>query len=193
MFWWDAGADERGGLENRYTRKGIGGSNPPPTARLLNKYMNFLTQYSWILAVVAFVAAVFAFVKVSGFEQRLSTIFRGEEGKDLEGVIAEATRRLVAAEQEFRNLRDDVARIDIMAEKAVQKVGVVRFNPFEGVGGDQSFAIALLDSHNHGLVVSSLFTREGTRVFSKPIVKGESKYHLSDEENEAIRRALQGE
>ena len=155
--------------------------------------MNFFLQYSWILAVAAFIAAVFAFVKVGGFEKRLSTIFRGEEGKDLEGVIAEATRRLVSAEQEFKNLRDDVARIDVMAEKSVQKVGVVRFNPFEGVGGDQSFALALLDSHDNGLVISSLFTREGTRVFSKPIVRSESKYHLSDEEKEAIRRALQGE
>lgn len=155
--------------------------------------MDTLLQYSWLLSLAAILVAGFAFVKVLGFDQRLSEIFRGDKGKDLEGVISEATKRLVAVEREFKNLRDDVARIDVMATDAVQKVGVVRFNPFEDTGGDQSFAMALLDANDNGAVISSLYSREGTRIFAKAIVRGSSKHHLSDEEREAIRRALQGE
>lgn len=124
---------------------------------------------------------------------RLGELLRGKKGQDLESVLAEYGRRLREGEQEFKRLRDDVARLDVMATKSIQKVGVVRFNPFEDTGGDQSFAIALLDSEDNGVVLSSLYSREGTRVYTKPVVRRESKYHLSDEEREAIRRAISQE
>ena len=76
-----------------------------------------------------------------------------------------------------------------ISQKTIQKIGVIRFNPFKETGGDQSFAIALLDADNNGLIISSLFTREGTRVYTKPIESGESKYLLSKEEIEALKKA----
>ncbi len=88
---------------------------------------------------------------------------------------------------------DDIAKnLDFtrkMAEISLQKVGVVRFNPFKDMGGDQSFSIALLDSGNNGLVVSSIYSRDGNRVYTKPIKNGDSEYQLSNEEKEAIRKA----
>ena len=61
---------------------------------------------------------------------------------------------------------------------------------FGDIGGDQSFALALLDGKNSGIVISSLHTREGTRIYSKPIIKGESeKYTLTEEEKQAIKTA----
>jgi hypothetical protein len=66
---------------------------------------------------------------------------------------------------------------------------VVRFNPFKDTGSDQSFALALMDFADNGLAISSLFTRDGTRVYSKPIEKGKSKYPLSEEEKRAIEQA----
>ena len=71
----------------------------------------------------------------------------------------------------------------------IQRVGLVRFNPFSSVGSDQSFSIALLDGSNTGIVITSLFSREGNRVYAKPLEKGISKYSLSEEEKEAIRKA----
>jgi hypothetical protein len=71
----------------------------------------------------------------------------------------------------------------------VQKVGVVRFNPFADAGGNLSFAIALLDGQNNGIVLSSLHGREGTRIYAKTIENGGSKYNLTDEEKEAIQQA----
>jgi len=65
----------------------------------------------------------------------------------------------------------------------------VRFNPFEDVGGDQSFAIALLDQHGNGLVLSSLHNRAETRVYAKPIQAGRSEYTLSAEEQQALAQA----
>lgn len=72
---------------------------------------------------------------------------------------------------------------------AIQKLGIVRFNPFKETGGNQSFSIALLDDHNNGLVITSLYGREGNRVFAKPIENNKSKYLLSEEEKKALEKA----
>lgn len=71
----------------------------------------------------------------------------------------------------------------------IQKVGVVRFNPFREGGPDQSFSAAFLDANNSGVVITSLYTREENRVYGKPIKDGVSEYQLSEEEKEAIAKA----
>ena len=81
--------------------------------------------------------------------------------------------------------------LEVATRLALQKVGVVRFNPFQDSGGDQSFAIALLDHAGTGIVVSSLHGRTETRIFAKEISNGRSTHSLSDEEQQAIRAALQ--
>lgn len=75
---------------------------------------------------------------------------------------------------------------------SLQHIGLVRFNPFEDTGSDQSFAIALLDDQRDGVVLSSLHGRANTRLFAKPVENGASSHNLSDEETEAIRIAVEG-
>jgi hypothetical protein len=72
----------------------------------------------------------------------------------------------------------------------IQKIGLVRFNPFKETGGDQSFILALVDADNTGVVISSLHTRTGTRWYAKSVVKGQgSEYELSDDERKALKGA----
>ncbi len=72
----------------------------------------------------------------------------------------------------------------------IQKVGLLRFNPFKDTGGDQSFILALVDAHNTGVIISSLHTRTGTRWYAKHVVNGKgSEYELSKEEEEALKSA----
>lgn len=73
----------------------------------------------------------------------------------------------------------------------IQKMGIVRFSPYQETGGNQSFAISLLDGYNNGVVILSLHGRESTRVYVKPIEKGRSKYELSKEEQSAVAQAAQ--
>ena len=73
--------------------------------------------------------------------------------------------------------------------RAFQRVGLVRYNPFEETGGNQSFALALLDANGDGWVLSSLHARSGTRVYAKAIKGGRAEAGLSAEETEAIRQA----
>jgi hypothetical protein len=92
---------------------------------------------------------------------------------------------------ELDELAARAAVLEANGRRAFQKVGLVRFNPFEDTGGNQSFALALLDSQGDGFVVSSLHARTGTRIYAKVLTAGRSEAALSNEETEALRRALE--
>lgn len=78
-------------------------------------------------------------------------------------------------------------------ETTIQKTGIVRFNPFNDMGGNQSFIIALLDQKNNGFVISSLFAKDGNRVYTKEVKAGKSDHTLSNEEKESIEKAINNE
>jgi hypothetical protein len=101
------------------------------------------------------------------------------------GRVGEVRDRLGALDR----LHTELAR---RSETSIQHIGLVRFNPFEDTGSDQSFAIALLDERRDGVVISSLHGRNNTRVFAKPVAGGTSSHTLSDEEAQAIRIAVSG-
>ena len=77
-----------------------------------------------------------------------------------------------------------------MLSKALTKVAIVRFRAFEDMGSDLSYAVAMLDSHNNGVVLSSIFAREDSRSYAKPIVNGTSTYPMTSEEEDALRQAM---
>ena len=79
-----------------------------------------------------------------------------------------------------------------MNPRFIQKVGIVRFNPYNDMGGDQSFALAVLDGLRNGVVISSLCSRSGTRIYAKTVMNGDGLDHpLSQEEQEAINKAME--
>ena len=92
-----------------------------------------------------------------------------------------------------RELDEVVARqavLEASQRKSFQRVGLVRYNPFEETGGNQSFALALLDAGGNGWVLSSLHARSGTRVYAKAIKAGRADTGLSDEETAALGQAM---
>jgi hypothetical protein len=105
-------------------------------------------------------------------------------------IVANQGARLDATRAEVEALRRGVAALESAVTRSVQCVGLVRYNPFQDTGGDQSFAIALLDKQGDGLVMSSLHTRAATRFYAKPVKGGASHLPLSDEEMQALQQAL---
>ena len=110
-----------------------------------------------------------------------------EEPENLKEVLA----ILRGLEKNLDKLSEELDNLKKKNRFSIQKVGIVRFNPFAEVGGNQSFSIALLDENNDGIVISSLYSREANRVYGKPIKKGESSYLLSREEQKAINQATE--
>ncbi len=157
--------------------------------------MNFISEN---LALVVLILAsllsgwlVFLQYQVWKFSKKQKQIFAGKKAADLEDVIYEVTKKVQISEKEIEKIKKTLSYHSSITTKSIQKVGLVRFNPFKDTGGDLSFAIALLDLKNDGLVISSLHGREGTRIYSKPVRGGQSQYNLSAEEKQAINLAVE--
>ena len=104
--------------------------------------------------------------------------------------LEEVLKKLRALEVNLGEFSQDLKELKVESKAHFKKIGFVRYNPFSGVGGDQSFSVALLNDHNNGVVLTSLFSREGNRVYAKIVEKGVSPHVLSDEEKQAIQEAI---
>ncbi|HSK53499.1 MAG TPA: DUF4446 family protein [Clostridia bacterium] len=124
--------------------------------------------------------------------RRLDALTRGEEGKSLDEVLDAHLDKVFAMAREVDELTVRTAVAEANLRRSFQRVGLVRFNPFEDTGGNQSFALALLDANGDGLVMSSLHSRTGTRVYAKAVSGGKSETALSDEETQAVQQAMTG-
>jgi len=109
-----------------------------------------------------------------------------KEPKNLKEVLA----NFKDLENNFKNLSQEIENLKKEQKFSIQKVGIVRFNPFSEVGGNQSFSVALLDGNNDGFVITSLYTRSENRIYGKPVKNGTSEYSLSEEEKKAIKKAI---
>jgi hypothetical protein len=122
--------------------------------------------------------------------RRLRRLIGDAEGAGLDELLDRQFRRLDTVAERVEALNRLHHELQGLSQRSLQKVGVTRFNPFSDTGGDQSFAIALLDAEGNGIVLSSLHGRADTRIFAKQVQAGRSKHTLSDEEQDAIRKAL---
>jgi hypothetical protein len=122
--------------------------------------------------------------------QRLRRLIGDGEGARFDELLDRQFRRLDTLAERVEALNKLHHELEGLSQRSIQKVGVIRFNPFADTGGDQSFAIALLDADGNGVVLSSLHGRADTRIFAKQVQAGRSKHALSDEEQDAIRKAL---
>lgn len=134
--------------------------------------------------------SIIALFKIKKINKNNQIIFSGKNVRSLEALISDHSEAILNMDKEIQELFEISNRIYSLASHGLHKVEVIRFNPFKDIGGNQSFVVAFLDSKNSGVVISSLHTREGTRVYAKPILKGTSeKYQLTEEEKKAIMAA----
>lgn len=111
--------------------------------------------------------------------------------KTLQTVLDALVEEINVAKKDIALLHKTCDTIVREGRLHIQKVGLIRFNPFKETGGDQSFILALLDEDNNGVVLSGLYSRSGMRWYAKKIKKGQGAEHtLSDEEKEAIKQAV---
>lgn len=122
--------------------------------------------------------------------RRLRRVLPQGESGGIDEILDRQLKRVESLTERVDALNKLHHELEHLSQRTIQKVAVIRYNPFSDTGGDQSFAIALLDSLGNGVVLSSLHSRTDTRVFAKPVQSGRSRYQLSDEEQDAIKKAL---
>jgi hypothetical protein len=145
-----------------------------------------------VLAIAAAAVAVISLALVLVLGKRVRRMRRALRGRPQAQRGQHAARpegpELLALE--MAGLREETLALQDAVARAVQRVGLVRFDAFEDLGGMLSFAVAMLDKEGSGVVLSSINGRNETRIYAKPIEQGASRINLSGEEEEAIRRAL---
>ena len=129
--------------------------------------------------------------RASRLSARLAGLTRGSDERSLEAILEAHLARVheVVRDLDAVELRTAILERDL--RRSFARIGLVRYNPFEDTGGNQSFALALLDAHGDGFVVSSLHTRNMTRVYAKGVKGGRADSAVSDEEAGALRAAMQ--
>ncbi len=152
-----------------------------------------LLNLDQILAIVTGIVVLWLFVITVLFysvHSSLRKLTKGVSKKDLKTLLEKLLKDFDQQEKEIKNLLKTTEEFRKDNLYNIQKIGLVRYNPFAETGGDQSFCLSLLDGNDSGLVISSLHSRDATRIYAKPVKKGKaSGYDLSTEEKQAIERA----
>ncbi len=111
-------------------------------------------------------------------------------GKNLEEDLSNFMYKVDRVEKQNAEIMNFCKNLDDDLTKCIQKVGIVRYSAFKDTGSDLSFAVALLDEKNSGVVFNGIYSREMSNIYAKPVENGNSSYTLSEEEAEAIKRAI---
>lgn len=112
------------------------------------------------------------------------------DGKNVEEVLERHMERVEEVAKTNEEIIAYCQVLDDKMNKCIQKVGIVRYNAFKDTGSDLSFALALLDKQNDGVVFNGIYARESSNIYAKPVKNGESNYRMTEEEKEAIKRAI---
>lgn len=148
---------------------------------------------SLLIAIIALVTAIVSLHRAQKLTARLETMLGGLDlSGNLEQTLKQYFTGVQQVEQKLATIQKNYQYLSEIATASIQKTAIVRFNPFKHTGGDQSFVLGLLDNHDNGLLLTSIHSREGTRVYIKPVRYGSSDHTLSKEEQQALEAAQSG-
>jgi hypothetical protein len=150
-----------------------------------------LTMFSTTIIIILGLSLVILSLVIHAFilEKRLKKLLQGKNGKDLESVIIDMQNRINTNMENGSKNSADINTLNQKMRKRIRNIQTMRFKPFEDAGSTQSFAIAIVDDEENGVVLSSLYTRERMSVFAKPITSGKSEYELTSEEKTVLESA----
>jgi hypothetical protein len=149
--------------------------------------------YLYICIILGVVFSLFSIILFSQFKQlqrKYQVLTKGSEKRQIGELFEEYFERIDELKSVREDLRGEIDEVKALAAAGLHHIGIVRYSAYEEVGGDLSFSLALLDGDYSGVLVTSIFGRDESRTYAKPISRGESSYKLTYEEQEAIRRAI---
>jgi len=148
----------------------------------------FIAGLALVVGALA-VALVLVARRARRLEERLDGLTRGEDGRNLAGVLDAHLAKVLAVARRQDELDAHGVLLDTQAGRSVQGVALVRFNTFEDTGGNQSFVLALVDPAGNGVILNSLHARNQTRLYARAVRAGAAEGTLSDEEAQALELA----
>ena len=143
-----------------------------------------------VLVIAVLVYCVILHIRLGSLKKKYDFFMQGDNGASLERKLSVEVSEIRDAAKGLETMLTEQAAIRNIQSNTIQKIGFIKYNAFENIGNDLSFALTLLDGNNNGICISSIYGRNESRIFSKPIVKGKSLVSLSQEELESLNEAL---
>ena len=153
--------------------------------------MSYLIGALGVLMIIMYLLVINLYYNLNYMKKRYKKMMTGVDGANIERMMIGCIDSIKAINNENEKLWAETKEIKDLLQRSVTRMAIVRFRAFEDMGGDLSYAVAMLDSNNNGVIMSSIFAREDSRSYAKPIVNGQSTYALTKEEEEALQQALQ--
>ena len=161
-------------------------------ANLLETNKDIVVLALSLILLVGIAVFIMASARTRRLEKRYRVLLGNADGRSAEALLLDYIARTDSLAAQLEQTQSELTDLCSLCQGHVQKVGILRYNAFDDVGGEQSFSVALLDANATGIVISGLCGREETRVYAKPVKAGRSTHNLSDEEITAIARAIEG-
>jgi hypothetical protein len=142
-----------------------------------------------VLAIIPYFIIILLNSKLKKFQKSYLSLQTFLSGNSLDDLLGQYINEVKKIRENLDQSNKRLEKTEAKIRSSVDRVELVRFNAFENMGSDLSFAMAFLNQEGNGIVLSSINSREESRVYAKPISGGQSTYHLSEEEKKAISKA----
>ena len=143
-----------------------------------------------VCCVILLILVIISLCKLKILKRRVDSLTRGKDTESMEDIILSYLQRVESLEEGEEITRAALTAIKDNLKITYQKKGLVKYDAFREMSGALSYSLALLDKENNGVLISSMYSREGCYTYAKDIVNGESKINLSEEETEALKQAM---
>ena len=158
---------------------------------VIDNYANEIIMTFVIIILLGIFLIISLQFKIKKNNQRISKLLSGSNAETIEEHILSYNRLVEKLNKDLRVQAETMKEIEEWKKTTLRNIGLIRFNAFDEVGSDLSFAVAILDDFRNGVVLSSIYGRDDSRTFAKPVVRGTSTYRMSGEEENAIKRAME--
>ena len=149
---------------------------------------------TFIINIILLIGFIVNIIKFSKLDNKYKNFMKKiGDGKNIEEDLETFMHGVRNVEKRNEEISNYIKEIEGNLKTCIKKVGMVRYSAFQDTGSDLSFSLALLDEYNTGVVLNGIYSREMSNIYAKPIKEGKSSYTLSEEEKEAIRKAIEGE
>lgn len=156
----------------------------------IREYSPFIIIGLVIIIVLFFILVMALISSVNKLETKYRKLMKGVSNKNLEELINSKIEAIDEAIEFSKEASSKYESLEGKIKSCVNKVSIIRYKAFEDVGSDLSFSVAILDSNDDGVLITSIYSRHDSTTYAKPIDKGISRYELSEEETQVLREAM---
>lgn len=161
---------------------------------IINNFLNnsYITIILLLINIIIFILYFNSYIKLQKYKRNNELIMKKiGNGRDILELLNENNKKIEDVELINKEIKKYMEKLEEKTDGCMQKIGFIRYNAFKDTGSDLSFALAILNKNNTGIILNGIYSRETSNIYAKSIKNGKSEYRLSEEETIALNEALQ--